>query len=565
MLHSTTLHQFLLGVPAFRPTLRIRPRARKTLPVIRQTMTTAVWLAVAIGWLPWILGPSASAQEITASTTSAATEESTAKRQALVASIDQALADGWRRAGATPAPESDDAEFVRRVYLDLTGVIPRVAEVREFLADSRGDKRERLIDSLVESPRHATHLANHWRNVLLPGGVSPENLPNAAGVQNWLRAQFADNIRYDRLVSDFLVVTSGNETGPALFYTSLELKPEKLAAATARIFLGLQIECAECHHHPFDKWRQEEFWGYAAFFARLRQPRMEGQPLRASIEDLEAGEVKLPGSETVVLPAFPGGGRPGDGEIGTRREQLAIWMASRDNPYLARAAVNRVWAHLFGRGLVEPVDDLSPQNPPSHPEIMDALTRYFVATGFDLRELYRALTRTQAYGLSSVSSDAAPAAELFASREMKPLSADQMFDSLERLRLNPPQIMGGNPLNSPLADPRRQAFLAKFPPPGRSAVEYQSGVLQALTLLNGEATTNLSQSDNGGLLAAIRSPLFNHEERVRILFLAALARLPNDQELARFADHLRKGPPEPQAAEDLLWVLINTAEFAFNH
>lgn len=486
------------------------------------------------------------------------------KRAEIVARVDQCIAEGWQRAGLTPAVRTDDAEFVRRVYLDLTGVIPRVSEVRDFLQDAAPDKRERLIDRLLESPRHATHLANHWRNILIPGGATPENLNSAAGVQNWMRAQFAENLRYDRLVADFLVVTSGNETGPALFYTTLELKPEKLAAATARIFLGLQIECAECHHHPFDKWKQEEFWGYAAFFARLRRPSQEGGvPQTASIVDLPTGEVQIPGTSKVVAPAFPDGQKPHLDETGTRREQLAIWMASRDNPYLARAAVNRAWAQLFGRGLVEPVDDIGPHNPPSHPELMDELTDYFVACGFDLRELYRTLARTRAYQLSSAGEPTAP--EAFARMELKPLTADQMFDSFERLRLASRAAPADRTPVTPLADPRRQMFLLKFPPPSRSATDYQSGVLQALTMLNGQYTSELTRAELGGITAAVDSPLFDAEERVRILFLAVLARLPDADELAQCVQHLRSGPPAPQAVEDLLWALMNSAEFTFNH
>jgi len=492
-------------------------------------------------------------------------DEQTAARKQAIALIDRRIAEGWSRAAIEPSSMADDAEFVRRVYLDLTGVIPRVSEVREFLHDTSPNKRAQLVDRLLESPRHATHLANLWRNILLPGGTTPENLNNAAGVQNWMRAQFAENLRYDRLVADFLVVNSGNETGPALFYTTLELKPEKLAAATARIFLGLQIECAQCHHHPFDKWRQEEFWGYAAFFAQLRQPTMNAPMAQISIEDLPTGDVQLPGTATVVAPAYPDGRKPRTDETGTRREQLAIWMASRDNPYLARAAVNRVWAHLFGRGLVEPVDDIGPHNPPSHPELMEELTAYFVASGFDLRELYRTLAQTRAYQLSSLQTTTPAPPEMFARMELKPLTADQMFDSFERLRLASRSAPNGAMLNTPLADPRRQMFLVKFPPPGRSATDYQSGVLQALTMLNGEYTASLTRASDGGIVAAADSPLFDAEERVRILFLATLARYPDAEELAQFASHLRQGPPAPQSLEDLLWALMNSAEFTFNH
>ncbi len=241
----------------------------------------------------------------------------------------------------------------RRVaYLDLTGVIPRVSDARAFLSDERPDKRARLVDALLVSPGHATHMANTWRNIVLPsGGSDPEQLNAVVGLQNWFRGKFVENMRYDRIVSDFLVATAGDEAGPALFYTALELKPERVAADTSRIFLGLQISCAECHNHPFDKWTQQDFWGYAAFFARLERPAQNRgrQPFR--LIDADKGEVKLPGSEEIVLPKYPGGTPVGE-DTGTRREQLSIWMASRDNPFLAKAAVNRVWAQLFGRGFV---------------------------------------------------------------------------------------------------------------------------------------------------------------------------------------------------------------------
>lgn len=508
-----------------------------------------------------------------------------AARDAIAARIDGRIAAGWQRAAIEPAARSSDAEFLRRVTLDLTGVVPRVAEVRSFLADTAADKRERAIDRLLESPRHPTHLANQWRDILLPGGVSRENLANAIGVQNWLRARFSENLRYDRFVSEFLVVTSGAETGPALFYTTLELKPEKLAAATARVFLGLRIECAECHHHPFDKWRQEEFWGYAAFFARLRQPRENAAMTRLSIEDVSEGEVRLPKTDAVVAPAYPDGSRPRADELGTRREQLAVWMAARDNPYLARAAVNRVWSQLFGRGLVEPVDDLGPRNPPSHPEVLDALADYFVATGFDLRELYRTLARTRTYQLSSAIDASMPNAAtveaadgLFARMEPKPLSADQLYDSLLMLRPRgtaPAGAMGGDELNvlrsggtGPLGDPQRIEFLLRFPPLGGARADYSSGIPQTLTLLNGRFLAESTKAQRGGLAAALSAPWLDAEESVRIMFLATLARFPDADELPRFAAVWREsqqasGPG--QAAEDILWALVNSAEYAFNH
>jgi len=489
-----------------------------------------------------------------------------AARAAIVARVDQRIAERLAAAKLNPAPQAADSEFVRRIWLDLTGVTPRVSDVREFLADQRPDKRERLADRLLASPAHANHLANRWRDVLLPGGTEFERVDQAIGVQNWLRAQFSDNIRYDRLVSEFLVAREGSEAGPALFYTALELKPEKLAGATARIFLGLQIECAQCHHHPFDHWKQEQFWGYAAFFAQLRQPRGEG-PVNVRLEDLNEGEVKLPNSETVIPPRFPGVNENSPPSIGTRREQLAIWMASRDNPYLAQAAVNRVWAHLFGRGLVEPVDDLSPQHPASHPELFNELTQWFVRSGFDQRELYRVLTATQAYQRTSAWTEPEdPPAELHARMLDKPLTAEQLYDSMLRLVARANVRGGGQPgINNALRDPRRLAFIAKMQTASKSATDYQAGVLQALTLMNGDETATVTNPEQGSLLASLAAPFFSTDERVEIVFLATLSRLPTDDERTTFVSYVSGKPDDRSTWGDVLWAIVNSAEFTMNH
>lgn len=492
-------------------------------------------------------------------------EQRRSERATVVAKIDARILERLQAAQLEPAPTSSDAEFVRRVWLDLTGVTPRVSDVRDFLADARSEKRARLVERLLSSPAHANHLANRWRDLLLPNGSDFERPDQAIGVQNWLRGQFADNLRYDRFVSEFLVAREGSEAGPALFYTSLELKPEKLAGATARVFLGLQIECAECHHHPFDHWKQEQFWGYAAFFAQIRQPRGE-TPVNVRLEDLDVGDVKIPNSERVILPRFPGVEGDAPRSIGTRREQLAIWMASRDNPYLARAAVNRVWAHLFGRGLVEPVDDLSPQHPASHPELFDELTAWFVRTGFDQRELYRTLVATQAYQRTSAWNGAEePSPELYAKMLEKPLSAEQLFDSLLRLIARGNLRAAGQPAVDVLRDPRRAAFVAKMRTASKSATDYQAGVLQALTLMNGDETATVTNPEEGSLLASLTAPFFTVEQRLEILFLATLSRLPSDAERAAFLEHVKRAPDKRLTWSDSLWAIVNSAEFTMNH
>jgi hypothetical protein len=404
---------------------------------------------------------------------------------------------------------------------------------------------------------------------MLPGGLNIEQINNVVGVQNWLRARFVDNLRYDNMVSELLVATEGDDVGPALYYTSLELAPEKLAGSTARIFLGLQIECAQCHDHPHDKWKQTDFWGYAAFFAQLQRPEMGNPIARARLVDLNTGDVKLPKTEEIVLPKFPGGASPDLSEAGTRRVKLAIWMASRDNPYLPRAGANRVWAHLFGRGLVEPVDDLSPQNPPSHPELFEELTNYFVETGFDLRELFRTLANTQTYQRTSkwTAEKSAPP-QLYAHAAVKTLTAEQLYDSLNRVLSRKAQAMfPGQLAGSPLLDPQRQAFIAKMQSAARSPLDYQAGILQALTQMNGADMAEATDPQRSPLVGALEAPIFNDQDRIKALVMSTLSRQTSDEELSLFTAHLNKySPSEKQKGlSDILWVLLNTAEFSLNH
>ena len=490
------------------------------------------------------------------------------RRAAIVRKVDERVDQALARAKLAAAEQADDAEFLRRAYLDLTGAVPRVADARRFLADERADKRARLIDELLSSPAHANHLANLWRSMMLPGGVNLEQINSVVGVQNWLRQKFAENLRYDNLVSDLLVATAGENAGPALYYTSLELAPEKLAASTARIFLGLQIECAECHDHPFDKWKQRDFWGYASFFAQLQRPEMNGAGMQYRLVDLDKGDVKIPNSEEVVPPKFPSGGAPAADELGSRRMKLAVWMASRDNPYLPRAAVNRVWSIMFGRGLVEPVDDIGPHNPASHQELLDELTQYFVETGFDLRELFRTLAQTQTYQRTSRWTSAPPPIELYAHMPVKALSAEQLYDSLNRVlvRRSSGQMPGVNQRSS-LLDPQRQQFIIKMQGQGKSVLDYQAGVLQALTLINGADLAEATTADRGPLLLALDAPLFEDAERLETMFLATITRLPTAPERELFLKHVASRSPsdKSKAWSDVLWALLNTAEFATNH
>ncbi|MDZ4784397.1 MAG: DUF1549 and DUF1553 domain-containing protein [Planctomycetia bacterium] len=491
-------------------------------------------------------------------------------RARMLARVDELLAAEWQQAGVTPTAPAGDAEFLRRAYLDLAGTIPTAAEARTFFADADPDKRAKLIDRLTESPAYASHLANVWRQMLLPGDMDIQQFGGVIGFERWLRGHFAENTRYDNVVADLLVTTgAGNETGPALFYTALQLKPEDLAARTARIFLGVQIECAQCHDHPFDKWKQKDFWGYAAFFARLR-PGQSQRRLSAQVIDTDSGEVMLPETTETVEPRFLDGQPVDASDAEGRRRQLAIWLASRDNPYFARAAVNRAWALLFGRGLIDPVDDMRDANPPSHPELLEELANYFIDSGYDMRELFRTLARTRAYQLSS-EVDGEPAKhEQFARMSIKTLSADQLYDSLLKVMRRQRTNNDMSPEQAFLMglDPERQAFRAKFQSPTAGGPELQSGIPQALTLMNGAQIVEATDLERSGLLGALEAPFLSDEERVEALFLSSLTRLPTEQESSVLSTYLANGGANGdrrQALSDVCWALLNSAEFSLNH
>ncbi|MBI1901705.1 MAG: DUF1549 domain-containing protein [Planctomycetia bacterium] len=486
--------------------------------------------------------------------------------QEMAARIDALLAARWKQEGVTPAASASDAEFLRRASLDLTGTIPTVNEVREFLADTSADKHRKLIDSLLKKPTHATHFSNVWRNALLPVDANQVFFGGDNGFRSWLRSQFSQNVPYDKIVTDVLVARGqGGQVGPALFYTALQLKPEELAASTSKIFLGVQIQCAQCHNHPFDHWKQDDFWGYAAFFGQLAQPQ-GNQQFAAMVTDADTGDVKLPESEVVVKPKFLAGEASEDGVL-TRRMRLALWMTSRDNAFFSRAAVNRVWAMLFGRGIVEPVDDLGGKNAPSHPEVLDELSKYFADTGFDLNRLIRTLAATKAYQLSSAS-DGENRPELFARMAIKSLTADQMYDCLQdAMRRRELSAYTGQPGQQFAGgfDQLRQQFLARFNAPGQGTTEFHSGIPQALMLMNGQVivqATNLQQSD---LLGALDAPFFSDDDRLEILFLSTLSRFPTDDERPGATAHLENASNKRQALSDVLWALLNSAEFALNH
>lgn len=477
--------------------------------------------------------------------------------------IDERLAERWQTQGVSPAAQASDAQWMRRVYLDLAGSIPTLWEAREFL-DRDDDRRyDALVEHLLHEPAFATHMAVHWRQLLMPEADSNDTLRFVElAMYQWLRNAFALGKSYDEIASEILgldvsqVMRSPYEVVPNGFYIAKEHQPEQLAAGTARAFLGVRLECAQCHDHPFADWKQEQFWQFAAFFTDLPSA------------SAGVGKIAIPETDRTVEACFPDGTAPQwEGEI-RPRETLAGWVTSRENVFFARAAVNRLWAHLFGTGLVEPVDDIDPSNPPSHPEVLDRLAEEFVAHGYDIRFVLRALTSTEAYRRSSEPNHPSQHdLRQFAAMPVRGMQPLQLYESLGRaagLPASPPQ----SELFTRGMTAQRQAFFNSFANSSESATAHETSVIQALTLMNGRIVSESSTlKDSRTLAAVIDYPGWDTAARIEALYLATLSRRPRQEELQRLIEYVDgdDASESDDALADVFWMLLNCSEFALNH
>jgi hypothetical protein len=464
---------------------------------------------------------------------------------ALTAKIDRLIASQWENAKIQPAPPASDSEFLRRVYLDLVGRIPSVAEARAYYRDDRPDKRNVLIETLLSSVAYANHFANEWQSLLVPDR-NADGFSFRSETATWLRKRFAANTGYDKMVIELLA----GPDDPARFYSSKRNEPEAIGSATARLFLGVSIDCAQCHDHPFANWKREQFWEFASFFAGLDDDRRE---------------LAISGGPKVVQATFLDGSEPKWKFSDSPRQTLANWLTSKKNPFFARAAVNRTWAYFLGVGLVDPVDDLRDDNPASNPELLNEMANDFAEHEFDMKYLIRAITASRAYQLSSIASHASQKdPKLYAKMSIRSLSPEQLYDSLcmatgfrEKTRSfsrTQESIRGEIASQFAVQDKRTDA---------------QTSILQALLLMNGKLIEQVTNPEGSGTLAAIvDAPFLNVEQKLETLFLAVLSRPPRSEEVDRYRSYLERSSAQGafrSAFSDVFWVLLNSPEFTFNH
>lgn len=485
--------------------------------------------------------------------------------------IDAQFEASWKQAQTEPAPKTTDAEFVRRVYLDLVGRIPSVAEVREFLADERPDKRTQLVELLLQRGAFAAHLANTWRDLLLAGTMSPEARAQANALETWLKLRFSANLPYDQLVHELLTATLDQEASrvpsPLAFYQAAEFKPENLAANVSRVFLGVQVQCAQCHDHPFAQWKQPQFWSFAAFFNKIDTNNRPAN-LLSTTEDWEA--ISIPGKDTAVPALFLDGTSPEQTAGIGKRATVARWITEPENPYFTRAVVNRVWASFFGRGFVQPVDDLDPANPVVYPEVFALLCEQLRLHQYDLKYLVRVITATRVYQLSSRGlplSTEDPQSALFGRMPLRRMTSDQIYASFvqatgyRETSSNRQNVVA--PINS-----AREEFQTKFGDTAVSPTEIETTILQALSLMNGRLIAQATDLEQSELLSIVsEAPFLSDSERLEVLFLSVLSRPPSPEEIELFHPDAVSDDAQARKTQlaDTLWALFNSAEFLLNH
>lgn len=480
--------------------------------------------------------------------------------------------------GILPSGLCSDSEFLRRSSLDCIGKLPTAAQARAFLADSSPDKRSRWIDSLLRDPNYADHWAVKWGDLIRPNpyrvGVKPVFL-----LDQWLREAFHRNMPYDAMVRALLTAQgNSHQSGPVAVVRD-KRDPVDAASFVSQIFLGVRLECAKCHHHPSEKWAQEDYYQLAAFFGKMRS---KGQGISAPI----SGEAELwwhddngkgvthPITDAPMVPKVPDGPEVPYQSGLDPRSALVDWMVHPGNPFFAKAIVNRVWNEFMGRGIVDPVDDFRVSNPPTNPELLDWLAADFVEHGFDLKHLMRRILESAAYQRSTLPNESNVADQRnFAKSLRRRLPAEVLLDAVgdfTGVRDAFTGLAAGSRAVQTWNHKLSSDFMDAFGRPNSSLEcpcerERKPTLVQSLHLMNSTQlqTKLVSGSGRAAGWAASAKPL---EEIVREIYLSAFSREPDTSEIEACAAHLSKPDvSKPEAFQDLLWALINSAEFVFNH
>ncbi|MEX2285573.1 MAG: DUF1549 and DUF1553 domain-containing protein [Planctomycetaceae bacterium] len=484
--------------------------------------------------------------------------------------IDEHVDAKLRKLNIVASELCDDAEFLRRIYLDLIGTLPRSDKARRFLTDGDPDRRRRLIGELLARPEFADFWAMQWADTLRIDRLSMGHKP-AYSFHRWIRDSLRENKPYDRFVREIVAAEGNLEDAPAGNFYRAVSNPGDVAATLSQVFLGVRIDCAQCHHHPFDRWGQTDYLGMRAYFTQAGFKSTQRGLLLAALTDSPSVNPRT-GVEVfahALQTASPAASPPGD-----RRRLLAEWMTAPDNPWLAKNFVNRVWAHMLGVGLVEPVDDARLTNPPSNPELLDALAAQFIQQKFDVRALLRTIAESRTYQLSSRPNPTNERDERNYSRALfKRMDAEVLYDAVcqttgigEKFHGVPAGYRAIELWDSRVP----HYFLRLFGRPVRATAcqcerTTEPSVSQVLHILN-SPEIHAKLSHDGGAVAGLVERVGNDEQLAEELYLTFFSRFPSDAERKLSVGHLASHKASRRAAaEDIAWSMMNSVEFLFNH
>ncbi len=488
--------------------------------------------------------------------------------------IDELVFAKLKSLGVPPSAVSDDATFLRRVTVDIAGRLPTADETRQFLADADPNKRDRWIETLLASPGYADYFANKWASILRNKRANANYAHGTYAFHSWIRHSLYTNKPYDQFAREILAASGEvSQNPPVVWYREVKDTNQQVED-TAQLFLGLRIQCARCHHHPFEKWSQQDYYGFAAFFSRVeRKPGAQPDEQRifhkrgvAQATNPKTGKAVRPtglGSTTMEVPADR-----------DPRQALVDWMADPANPFFASAVVNRYWKHFFDRGIVAPEDDMRVTNPASNPELLAALSKHFIESGFDLKQLVRTICQSQVYQLSAEPSDHNLSDKQNFSRYYpRRLTAEVLLDAINQVTGSSTEFSGLPKGTRAVQLPDQGAnnyFLTVFgKPEGSTACEcersQEANLAQSLHLLNSAEVQGKLSADTGRAAALAKDTERAEEDKVRELYFLAYSRMPEAEEVQIATAHLAKSADKKQAYEDIVWALINTKEFLFNH
>ncbi len=490
--------------------------------------------------------------------------------------VDKHIFNKLKELGVPPSPVSEDSTFIRRVTLDITGRLPEPAEVRRFVASEKPNKRAELIDRLLESGAYADHFANKWTAILRNKRQKKSEARATFSFHSWIRQSFYNNKPYDEFVSELLTATGSLQRNPAVgWYREVDQRGEQVQDS-ARLFLGTRLRCARCHHHPFEKWSQQDYYGFAAFFSQLDYKKPKRPTEQAVVHQVGTASAVNPRTESTVRPT-PLGAKPLKVDPSKDpRQELVKWLNEGGKSRFARMLVNRYWKHFFGQGLVEPVDDMRQTNPATHPKLLRALADRFIESGYDLKELIRTLCRSTTYQLSSEVIEHNRGDEQNFSRYYpKRLKAEVLLEAVDRMTGTNTRFPGLPSSTTAMALPDnsyndKSYFLAVFGRPDMSSAcecERNQNVTmgQTLHLLNSDKIQKKLASPDGRAAKLAKSDRAR-EAKIKRLYRVGYARAPSKEELDVARKYLESHANDIKGAyEDLIWSIINSKEFLFNH